>query len=597
MFGGWLLRRGWKVAAQEGVIASKTPLKSRSFNSTFSVFRRAFSSLNPTAAKSKMSILKKVSWTIGALIGTPLVATSIYAVQDENMSRSIKFWWNVFPIYIKYRQVEAKVKDLSDEEQTLAFEELHDKYAPEMLRIILFMKGFYIKVGQLGSSRPDFVPKQYVKVLTTLQDSVPTEPFSYVRGVVEESLGKPLNQMFSFFDEEPLGAASIGQVHRAKLLDGTEVVVKVKFPSVERLFDGDMQTITDFCELAQPEQVPFLKEVRKQFLTEFDYVNEAHNLQQVKKNMAVFSKDVEVPSPIMHLCTRDVLVMTYLPGVKLVDGIKTYMGKVAKARNTTVEAMQEERRRKMEAGILETGPSVNKMRLYAILEFSQTYAYNTYALFYNYTLGWVLPAIAYKQPEPPLNIPYILDKLVEVHGHQIFVNGFFNGDPHPGNIMLLDNGKLGLIDFGQMKTITPSQRLELAALIIALGIGDNDAVFELHAKMGFKTEKDSLYVSVQAATIGFDRDDRVTTEGMNLQQYIEHLGKHDKIEAGADDFIMASRASILLRGLGCHLQYPMRTSMKWRQLAQNVLLEHNTTFEEIVRHTKQWRIQRDLESR
>eukprot|EP00056_Hartaetosiga_gracilis_P004982 m.80066 g.80066 ORF g.80066 m.80066 type:complete len:164 (-) comp12002_c0_seq9:49-540(-) len=134
------------------------------------------------------------------------------------------------------------------------------------------------------------------------------------------------------------------------------------------------------------------------------------------------------------------------------------MSRVAKIRNTTLEEMQEERRRKMEQGIVERGPSVEMMRFYTFMEYTNAYVHNTLALLYNCTAGLVTSPMDYKQPEPPLNIPYILDKLVEVHGHQIFVDGFFNGDPHPGNILLLDNGKLGLIDFGQVKSITPLQR-------------------------------------------------------------------------------------------------------------------------------------------
>lgn len=128
--------------------------------------------------------------------------------------------------------------------------------------------------------------------------------------IVERSLGRKLEEVFAEFDPNPLGAASIGQAHKARLHDGREVVVKVKFPSVERNFESDMNTITNFCRLAQPEhvscasetpglnhvrhsyvrpldlpQVPFLKEVKKQFMTEFDYIWEAKNLTEVGTNM------------------------------------------------------------------------------------------------------------------------------------------------------------------------------------------------------------------------------------------------------------------------------------------------------------------------
>ena len=81
------------------------------------------------------------------------------------------------------------------------------------------------------------------------------------------------------------------QAHRAKLHDGRDVVVKVKFPAVEANFEIDMATITAFCKLVQPEQVPFLKEVRKQFMTEFDYRREADNLQTVATNLEPYYSD------------------------------------------------------------------------------------------------------------------------------------------------------------------------------------------------------------------------------------------------------------------------------------------------------------------
>lgn len=84
---------------------------------------------------------------------------------------------------------------------------------------------------------------------------MPAENVDYVKEVVEASLGRRIDEVFATFDAKPLGAASIGQVHRATLLDGTEVVVKVKYPGVEKTFDWDMATITDFCRLVQPEQV------------------------------------------------------------------------------------------------------------------------------------------------------------------------------------------------------------------------------------------------------------------------------------------------------------------------------------------------------
>lgn len=176
------------------------------------------------------------------------------------------------------------------------------------------------------------------RCLTLLKDQVPAEPLSHVQDVVETSLGQDMASLFAWVDPEPLGAASIGQVHRARLHDGREVVVKVKFPDVEKNFKSDMDTIMQFCKLAQPEQVVYLEETQRQFMTEFDYQQEARNLSQVWHNIKPFyekdvrrdvhltymtrSAQVVMPEAIDELCTRDVLVMTYVPGIKFVDAVK-----------------------------------------------------------------------------------------------------------------------------------------------------------------------------------------------------------------------------------------------------------------------------------
>ena len=105
-----------------------------------------------------------------------------------------------------------------------------------------------VKLGQMGATRSDFVHKEYVERCETLQDDCPHQPLSYVEALLERSLGRPVRDVFARIDPEPLGAASIGQVHRAVLLDGREVAVKVQYPRVEALFRG----VTEASELREP---------------------------------------------------------------------------------------------------------------------------------------------------------------------------------------------------------------------------------------------------------------------------------------------------------------------------------------------------------
>ena len=143
---------------------------------------------------------------------------------DEGFRRAVQFNYNVLPIALHYKAVELFAKGQED-----AFAKLHAKYAPISLDIVLQQKGFYVKTAQFLSQYPDCIPEEYVEAFRILRDDAPALPFVQVKAIVEQELGLPLNKVFSYFDTKPLGAASIGQAHAARLLDGTSVVVKVLY--------------------------------------------------------------------------------------------------------------------------------------------------------------------------------------------------------------------------------------------------------------------------------------------------------------------------------------------------------------------------------
>lgn len=250
------------------------------------------------------------------LLGSTAVGASgmTYAVHtDEGFNRSLYFWRKAFPIYLHYRAAQLYMThfDLSDQDQTIEYEKLHEKYAPEIFDIVLELKGFYVKLAQTGSTRPDMLPKQYLNRAAKLQNDAPSKPVADICAIIEQSYGKPLDQVFQSIDAKPLGAASIGQAHRAVLLDGQEVAVKVQHPDAETFFRYDIKTIQDFCRYFQPVHLPFLVEVEKQFMTEFNYIEEAKNLATVRNNIAKspYATKVAIPEPKLALCTKEVLVM------------------------------------------------------------------------------------------------------------------------------------------------------------------------------------------------------------------------------------------------------------------------------------------------
>ncbi|DAZ96465.1 TPA: hypothetical protein N0F65_006511 [Lagenidium giganteum] len=513
-------------------------------------------------------------------------AVAYKANTDEGMARSLYFWRKAMPVYMHYRVTQLYVENsgMSEEEGDAMYEALHDRHADGMFDMVRTLKGFYVKLAQVASTRADFLPKQYMDQAVALQDNAPAMSIEDVKAIISQSYGRPAHEVFQHIDPKPLGAASIGQVHRAVLKDGREVAIKVQHPDSEQCFRWDIGTLKDFARWFQPSHSPYFEEIERQFLTEFDYRGEARNLETIRSNLAKspFARKIAVPEPYMDLCTREVLVMELLKGKKLIEGIKEHFETIAASRGVTVDELrrqQEEQDRAREAlGLdVETGPDAETMRFYLATYAVKKMFRGIKRMLYNGTIGLVVHAREEEeQPEHRLiNIPEMLKLIMDVHGHEIFVDGAFNGDPHPGNLMLLEDGRLGLIDFGQVKRLTPEHRLNLAKLTLALHEGTKDDVIRVMTQdMGMRSEKMDAYFLEKQARVLFDRDDRTVTEGMNFQLFMEYLDTIDRFERLPDDFVMAFRASIILRGFSYWLRYRFSHAESWSTLARQVVAEH-----------------------
>lgn len=244
--------------------------------------------------------------------------------------------------------------------------------------------------------------------------------------MVEKELGGKLEDLFSEFNLQAIGAASIGQVHAAKLKDGTEVVVKIQYPEMERLFRLDIINSRLFARIAQPEYVPLLDEIEKQLNTEFDFRREGKMLEVIGNNITpIYGKEVMIPKPIPGMVSERVLVMERVPGIKLIDGIKKQFEEVAKAQGLTMDELR--------AQVEKNPPTEFQMEVFKWQMWAKAKLTNTKAGLYNWTVGPFTGRKAeYVQPVMFLDNKKILNTLFKVHGHQIFVNGIFNGDCHPG---------------------------------------------------------------------------------------------------------------------------------------------------------------------
>jgi ubiquinone biosynthesis protein len=259
----------------------------------------------------------------------------------------------------------------------------------------------FIKLGQLLSTRADLLPPQYLESLSRLQDELEPFPFEDLRATIEEELGVRLSRAFESFDEEPLAAASLGQVHAAVLRGGREVVVKVQRPGVRRQVLDDLEMLEAIAERVElhSEQgrllavTDLLHQFRRSLLDELDYRKEAENLVRLRQIVADQPRLV-VPAPYEDFTTSRVLTMDRIRGKKV-----TELSGLARLDVDGVSIARE---------------------------------------------------------------------LFEAYLEQILVHGFFHADPHPGNVLLTPDGRLGLIDVGMVARVTPEVRERLLRLLLAV---------------------------------------------------------------------------------------------------------------------------------
>lgn len=198
---------------------------------------------------------------------------------------------------------------------------------PEEIRKALEELGTtFIKLGQILSTRPDLVTPAYQAELTKLQDTAPPVPAAEIRRVIEGSLGKPASQLFATFDDRPLAAASIGQVHAATLHDGTEVVVKVRRPHVVEKVELDLEILQSIARRAQRawdwaeryDLEALVREFSETMKRELDYRLEARNAQRFAL-MFERSSDIHIPKIFSEYCTDEIITMERIRGIKIAD--------------------------------------------------------------------------------------------------------------------------------------------------------------------------------------------------------------------------------------------------------------------------------------
>lgn len=275
----------------------------------------------------------------------------------------------------------------------------------------------FIKIGQALSTRPDLIPVEYIEEFSQLQDRVPPFLSEEAISIIETELGKSLDDIFSQFERQPLAAASLGQVHRARLKTGEAVVIKVQRQGLEQLFNLDFQVLKKLINFGNRFLPGFKKydltSIYKEFFwllfTEIDYINEGKNAERFRSN---FQDDyrIIVPQVYWEYTTQKVLTLEYLPGIKIND----------------------------KQGLIN-----NNIPIKPVIE---------------------------------LGICAYLKQLLE--------DGFFQSDPHPGNMAVNENGAIIFYDFGTMTEVKGLAKEQMVQTFFAVLRKDADQVLEMLIYMG-----------------------------------------------------------------------------------------------------------------
>jgi ubiquinone biosynthesis protein len=263
----------------------------------------------------------------------------------------------------------------------------------------------FVKLGQVLSTRRDLLPPEFISELARLQDDAPKVPWPDIQRVLEAALGGPVSQKFASFNQEPIAAASIAQVHAATLPSGDQVVVKARRPGVTGVVGSDLDIVQRLASRLQRSTrwgrsvgaVDLARGFADALREELDLRIEARNMTAVASAAAARNDDVRVPVSHEPYCGEQVLVMQYLDGRPLL---------------AAAAGMPLETRVELASGLLDS------------------------------LLG------------------------------QVMLDGVFHADPHPGNVLLLGDGHLGLLDWGSVGRIDAGLRGALQRLLLALDRGD-----------------------------------------------------------------------------------------------------------------------------
>ncbi len=249
-------------------------------------------------------------------------ATRVVPV-GQSLSRSLVLATVAADIFVGYTTLRERAKWLPSLVHPRDWELQHQRSANRVLETAASLGGALIKACQFASTRPDLLPAVYIRTLAPLQDRMPPRSWSEVEKAITRELGRRPADVFADIEREPVAAASIAQVHRARLHDGREVAVKVQYPDIENLVATDLavleQVVKAIARLAPSIQLqPIIDYLKETLPLELDFTHEAESMTSLRAALA-YRPDALVPEVLPELITERLIVMEYMKGIKITD--------------------------------------------------------------------------------------------------------------------------------------------------------------------------------------------------------------------------------------------------------------------------------------
>jgi len=387
--------------------------------------------------------------------------------------------------------------------------ELERLSQPQRLRLVMEELGpTFIKLGQLLSTRPDVLGKEYIKEFSKLQDKVPAVPLEAISSQIQREFGYPVEELFAEFSEKPLAAASIAQVHRGKLKSGEEVVFKVRRPGITKMVETDIDVLMGLAylieqhvpEVALYDPVGLVKEFRRNIMRELNFTREGRTVDRFAVNFAD-SETVYTPKIFWDYSGEIVLTMEYIPGVKISD----------------LETLQEK--------------------------------------------GYDLKEIAKRGADAFLK--------------QVLDYGLFHGDPHPGNVFILPDQVICMLDYGMVGRLGQDLKDQLIDLLQALLNRDVERIISQLLYSGELADESDLR-SLRRDLHDFIEDyyDVVLQDikaGKLLSEFIEILTLH-RIHF-PPDYMLLAKALVVMEGVGRQLDPDFNMISEMRPYIKKMVLE------------------------